>query len=179
MKHVGKIRIRFSLRTLLAVMLCVSVILATFVLQIILPSQQEHRRIAMISESVPDAQVFTAPKGQFAVRHFLGDRFSERAVHVHLSDPAVTDAWISENLTQLRHIETLSILSSNITDKGLAEISRLPSLKSLNLVNTKISESAFYEFRKSKPSSVFHLGTKLPDGTFTWLPGLKNPDDAK
>ena len=179
MKHVRKIRIRFSLRTLLAVMLCVSIFLAIFVLQVVVPSQQEHRRIAMISESVPDAQVFTEPKGQFAIRHLLGDRFSERAVHVHLSDPAVTDAWISEKLTQLRHIETLSILSSNVTDKGLAEISRLPSLKSLNLVNTRISESAFYKFRKSKPYSVVHLSTKLPDGTFIRLPRLKKTDGAE
>lgn len=165
MNQSPKSRFRFSIRTLLIATASVSVFLAIIVLQILVPWQHECRRIEKISESIPDAQVYTEPQGQFAFRHFFGDRYSERAVHVHLSDPIISDDWIVEHLLHLRHIETLSIKSPNISDAGLKQLASLPNLMSLNLVNADVTKDAVIEFRSDRPRVVVYCSVKNSDGT--------------
>ena len=149
-----KIRFRFSLRALLVAIACVSIFLATVVVHVFYPSWRERSSISLILESVPGAQVFTEPKGQFTFRHFFGDFYSERAVHVHLSDRIVTDEWIAKHLLTLNHLETLSITSCNVTDAAMTTLSSLPNLRSLNLVDTKIATQTLLKFRKDNPRIV-------------------------
>ena len=122
-------RPRFSIRTLLIAMACIAIFLATFVLQIVMPWEQESRLIAKIAESSPNAQLFTEPKGQLWFRHFFGDRYSQRLVYVHLDGSEITDEWLSEHLSQLKHVEVLSIKSPNVTDAGLQQLKAIPNLK--------------------------------------------------
>ena len=160
------LKFRFSLRALLVLLACIAVFLASFVVRIVQPWQAERRAIASISDSVPDAQVFTEPRGQFAFRHFFGDSYSERVVYVHLSDQHVTDEWINEHLSKLQHIEVLTINSPNVTNSGMEQIEAIPSIKSLHLVNTRVSGSAVKKFRTARPSVVLTTGIKMADGTF-------------
>ncbi len=95
-------------------------------------------------------QVFTEPQGQYFFRQFAGDALSQRAVYVHLDDPRVTDDWL-RNLGNLKHIEVLSIKSSNVTDVGLKRLRSLSNLRDLQLVDTQVSESGIAELRKALP----------------------------
>lgn len=98
-----------------------------------------------------NAQVYTEPRGQFLLRQFIGDKFSERSIYLHLDNPRVDDAWIKQ-LGPMQHIEVLSIKSPNLSDMGLKELANWPNLRSLNLVDTQVTDSAIASLRKMHPS---------------------------
>jgi hypothetical protein len=140
-------QLRFRLRTLLASVAVVAVLL-WFVQAYVLSFLQEQRQIVTVRQL--RSQVYTEPQGQYLFRQFAGDALSQRAVYVHLDDPRVTDDWL-ENLRDLKHIEVLSIKSANVTDAGLKHLLGLRNLRDLNLVNTQVSESGVTELRDALP----------------------------
>ena len=98
-----------------------------------------------------NAQVSTEPRGQFLLRQFIGDTLSQRSIYLHLDDPRIDDYWIKK-LHGMEHVEVLSIKSSNLTDAGLMELRNWPSLTSLNLVDTDVTDSGIEALRQSLPS---------------------------
>jgi len=98
-----------------------------------------------------NAQVFTEPRGQFLLRQFIGDTFSKRSIYLHLNDPRVDDNLMKQ-LGPMQHIEVLSIKSPNLSDIGLEELANWPNLRSLNLVDTKVTDSAIMSLRKLHPN---------------------------
>jgi hypothetical protein len=57
-----------------------------------------------------------------------------------------------KQLGPMQHIEVLSIKSPNLSDVGLKELVNWPNLKSLNLVDTTVSDTAIVSLRKIHPS---------------------------
>jgi hypothetical protein len=97
-----------------------------------------------------DGQVFTEARGQYLFRQFAGDRLSQRAIYVHLSDPRVDDATLAVVAT-LPYTEVLTIRSAKVTDEGLRALERLPHLAELVLVDTQVTEEGLARLRKALP----------------------------
>lgn len=135
---------RFALRTLLVGMVVLSGLLA-----IIAPWYRDHRKRRLLQ--AVDAQVFTEPRGQFFLRQFVGDSISQRSVCVHLDDPRVNDEWLKQ-IAGMEHAEVLSIKSAHVTDVGLLELRRWPSLISLALVDTQVTDAGIKKLRESMPN---------------------------
>ncbi len=134
-------RLRISLRSSL-ILTGVCAVACAFVL----PSIVERRRIQRLSGT--GVQIYTEPRGQYLLRQLAGDFVSERAVYVHLDDPKIDDVWL-EKLHQFPYIETLSIKSPQVTDKGLANLENLPNLMSLDLIDTNATPAGIAKLRQS------------------------------
>jgi Leucine Rich repeat len=141
-------RLQFGIRTFLIGVAVVSVLLAV-ANAILVPWYIDRGKFAMLKEV--DAQVFTEPRGQFLLRQFVGDTFSERSIYLHLNDPRIDDGWLKD-VGGMQHIEVLSIKSSKLTDTGLMELRNWPNLQSLNLVDTKVTNSGIAALRQSLPN---------------------------
>ena len=120
--------------------------------------QAEHRKIARIRAlgdgTGQDGHVSTEPRGQYFFRQFFGDKLSHRAVYVHLSGDKVNDIWLRDNLSDLKHVEVLSISSPNVTDRGLSHLATLKSLKRLTLDQTQVTDGGVDKLRKDFPGLV-------------------------
>jgi hypothetical protein len=141
-------RFQFGLRTFLIGVTLIALTLAASI-AVLRPWYVDRGKIETLKNF--NAQVFTEPRGQFLLRHFIGDSFSERSIYLHLDDPRVDDDWLKQ-LGPMQHIEVLSIKSPNLSDVGLQELVKWPKLQSLNIVDTKISDSAIETLRKIHPS---------------------------
>lgn len=140
-------RFQFGLRTFLIGITVLSVALAALI-PVLVPLYVDRSKIETLNQV--NAQVFTEPRGQFLLRQFLGDTLSERSIYLHLDDARVDDDWI-KHLGHMQHIEVLSIKSPNLSDAGLMELRNWPNLQSLNLVDTKVSESGIASLRELHP----------------------------
>lgn len=134
-------RLRISLRSSL-ILTTVCALACAFVL----PAIVERGRIQRLSGK--GVQIYTEPRGQYFLRQFAGDYLSERVVHVHLDDPQIDDVWL-EKLHQFPYIETLSIKSPQITNKGLAILENLPNLMSLDLIDTNTTSAGIAKLRQT------------------------------
>lgn len=141
-------RLQFSVRTFLIAVGVVSVLLSV-ASAVVFPWYVERSKIAMLKQV--NAQVFTEPRGQFLIRQFIGDTFSERSVCLHLDDSRVDDNWIKK-VGGMQHIEVLSIKSSEFSDIGLMELRNWPKLQDLNLVDTKVTDKALAALKLSLPN---------------------------
>jgi hypothetical protein len=141
-------RLQFGLRAFL-IGVTLSALLLVALVAVLYPWYEDRGKIETLKSF--NAQVFIEPRGQFLLRQFIGDSFSERSVYLHLDDPRVDDEWV-KSLGLMRHIEVLSIKSPNLSDEGLRELVNWPSLQSLNLVDTKVSDSAILSLRKVHPN---------------------------
>ena len=141
-------RFQFGLRTFLIGITVLSVTLAAL-LPVLVPLYVDRSKIDTLKEV--NAQVFTEPRGQFLLRQFVGDTFSERSIYLHLDDARVDDEWM-KRLGHMQHIEVLSIKSPNLSDAGLMELRNWPNLQSLNLVDTKVTDSGIASLRELHPN---------------------------
>lgn len=141
-------RFQFGLRTFLIGVTVLSIALAAST-AVLVPWYADRNKIDTLKEV--NAQVATEPRSQFLLRQFVGDTFSERSIYLHLNDARVDDDWI-KRLGHMQHIEVLSIKSPNLTDAGLMELMNWPSLRSLNLVDTKVTDSATASLRELHPN---------------------------
>lgn len=144
-------RFRFRLRTFFIGITLMAITLSASI-SVLRPWYMERSKIEIVKKM--NAQVFTEPRGQFLLRQFIGDRFSERSVYLHLDDPRVDDAWLKQ-IGPMQHIEVLSIKSPNLTDIGLKELASWPNLQSLNLVDTQVTDPAIVSLRELHPSLRF------------------------
>lgn len=140
-------RLQFGTRTFLIGVAVVSALLA-IANALFVPWYFDRGKIAILKEV--NAQVYTEPRGQFFLRQFIGDTFSERSIYLHLNDSRIDDDWLRD-VGGMQHIEVLSIKSSKLTDTGLMELMRWPNLQSLNLVDTKVTDSGIAALRQSLP----------------------------
>ena len=141
-------RFQFRLRTFLIGMTMLSVVLAASI-AVLVPWYVDRSKIDALKKV--NAQVFTEPRGQFLLRQVLGDTLSERSVYLHLNDARVDDDWI-KRLGHMQHIEVLSIKSPNLSDAGLMELKNWPNLQSLNLLDTKVTNTAIASLRELHPN---------------------------
>ena len=141
-------RLQFGIRTFLIGIGVVSVLLAV-ANAILVPWYFDRGKIAMLKQV--NAQVFTEPRGQFLIRQFIGDTFSERSIYLHLNDSRIDDDWLKD-VGGMQYIEVLSIKSSKLTDTGLMELRNWPNLQRLNLVDTKVTDSGISALRQSLPN---------------------------
>jgi hypothetical protein len=122
----------------------------------VLSYQAELRTIARIKAlgdgTGQHGQVFTEARGQYFFRQLFGDQFSQRAVYVHLFDEKVNDNWLRDNLSDLQHVEYLTISSPNVTDRGLSCLVRLKSLRQLTLDRTQVTAAGVDKLRLDLPS---------------------------
>ena len=141
-------KFQFGLRTFF---LCVTLTALTLTasIAVLRPWYLDRSKNVLLKDV--NAQVFSEPRGQFLLRQFIGDTFSERSIYLHLDNPRVDDDWIKQ-LGPMQHIEVLSIKSPNLSDMGLKELANWPNLRRLNLVDTKVTDSAIASLRKMHPS---------------------------
>ena len=64
---------------------------------------------------------------------------------------SLDDDWI-KRLGHMQHIEVLSIKSPNLSDAGLMELKNWPNLQSLNLLDTKVTNTAIASLRELHPN---------------------------
>ncbi len=86
-------RFQFGLRTFLIGVTLISVAFA-FVMPVLVPWYVDRCKIDTLKEV--NAQVYTEPRDQFLLRHFIGDTLSQRSIYLHLADERVDDDWIRE-----------------------------------------------------------------------------------
>ena len=140
-------RFQFGIRTFFVAVAILGVLLAVSN-AVLVPWNIDRGKIVELRKI--NAQVFTEPRGQFLLRQFVGDTFSQRSIYLHLDDSRVNDDWL-KRLGPMQHIEVLSIKSPNVSDVGLTELTSWPNLMDLNLVDTKVTDSAIEALRKSHP----------------------------
>ncbi|MCA9193430.1 MAG: hypothetical protein KDB03_16775 [Planctomycetales bacterium] len=136
-------KFRFSLKFLLLIMVVCALTSATYV-----PPLVERARAAGLTKS--GVQMLTEPRGQFFLRQFIGDSFSERVVYVHLDGSDIDDMWL-QKISQFPYIEVVTIKSENVTDEGLQFLTCLPNLMSLVLVDTQVTSEGVTNFRNCAP----------------------------
>jgi len=129
--------------------LILAVTLAAVFLAWLSPWIRERERIGFLSRF--GWYVSTDARGQYLIRQFVGDRFSQRAVAVNLNDSRIDDEWLA-NLRGLEHIEVLLINSPNISNDGLRSLEDLTNLMSLHLCGTQVSNDGIERLRRELPT---------------------------
>jgi hypothetical protein len=174
--------LQFSLRTLLVLMLMISVPLGVLASKI--RKAREQRIVVQKIQELDGMAIHCGqleprekwpPRIPLWLRKTLGDDFFRTINYVHLRGPKVTDAELVRlrALPQLRslylrgsrvtdaglvhvcglpHLRTLSLNSTGVTDAGLVCLRGLTSLKSLSLAETHVTATGVAELQQALPN---------------------------
>jgi hypothetical protein len=80
-----------------------------------------------------------------------------------------------KNLADVESVICLHILSSEVTDAGLAHLRRMNNLEELHILGTKITDGGLAHLRKLKSLARLHLlGTRITGAGLAHLQGMPN-----
>jgi hypothetical protein len=175
--------LQFTLRTMLVLILIVSVPLGWFAHKLRQAEQQREavREIEEIGGTAVQCPNFD-PRDSWAsrvpsrLRRTLGDEFFVTVNYVSLSGARITDTDLMRlrafprlralyarrcrvtdaglvHLRELVHLEELSLHSTRITDAGLEHLRGLTQLQVLWLRNTQVTDAGVTELQKALPNA--------------------------
>jgi hypothetical protein len=157
-------RLRFSLRTLLLLMLVLGAFFGWFG-KIAIQARRQQKIVGMIHEMGgeiayrrPGKSEFltTPPRGPWLIRDILGrDAFGEVA-YIHFRKD-VSDSDLAR-LVELAYLELVIAHGPKITDIGLAHLAGLPKLTSLNLDQTTITKAGLKHLVSARHLRELTLG---------------------
>ena len=96
------------------------------------------------------ADVFTEPRGLYLLRQFTGDRVAERVTWVQCIGRQFNDHSLG-TLEGLDDVESLMIISPNVSDVGLSHLTHLRKLTGLYLGDTRVTEEGVNALRRALP----------------------------
>jgi len=96
------------------------------------------------------AYVLPEPRGLYLLRQFAGDRVAERAVRVQCIGLQFDDRSL-EALEGLGEVESLMIISPNVSDAGLSHLKHLEKLTGLVLLDTQVTNQGVIALRQALP----------------------------
>lgn len=75
--------------------------------------------------------------------------------------PTLRTLWLSGtkidsglgHLSGMQHLESLTLMQTDVSDAGLASLKDLPKLKSVDLVGTNVTDAGVSEFKKANPNA--------------------------
>lgn len=173
--------LRFSLRTLLILMLVLGAFFGWFG-KIAIQARRQQKIVGMIGEMGgevayrrPGKPGFFSgpPRGPWPLRDIFGDAaFYEVEYLDFRKDVSDTDL---ARLVDLDHLEFVIANGPGITDVGLAHLARLPKLTGLNLNRTTITKDGLKQLAAAKQLRELTLGG--PTVTNDMLAGLESLQD--
>jgi hypothetical protein len=188
---------QFSLRTLLAFVVAISLPLAWLAMKAKRANEQRSAVEAirdlggyveydheykfcyfhehLIGPSVPfDLSEDPPPPGPVWLRALLGDDFFAAAVYVEGSDDADKIVSHVEQLPYLRHL-SVGVASQDcpVTDASLVQLKGLTRLETLRLYHTRVTDAGLVHLQGlSQLESLELCGTKVTDAGLVHLQGL-------
>lgn len=139
-RHAYQRWLQFRLRTLLIVVLLLSLPLSWFGTRLARAGKQREAVVAIkrLGGSVvydwEDASSSSAAKPPSSwLRTLLGDDFFDTIVRVEFWDPCVTNADL-KHVDVLTELQTLVLFSTHVTDSGLVHLEHLSELRTLSLL---------------------------------------------
>jgi hypothetical protein len=115
---------------------------------------------------IPEAE----PPGPFWLRRILGDDFFTNVTKLHLRD--LSDDKL-DCLDAFGRLEWLDLTDTQVTDAGLAHVSGLIQLRTLNLRATRVGDAGLDNLRTLKKLQTLDLdGTDVGDAGLLQIAGL-------
>lgn len=150
-----KRRIRFTTRTLFAVVTLLAILCAFFGARAV-REVREHRATTQITRlggrfDHRPADMLTRDGWVARSMTLLVYEDFARVTHVSLDRTQIRDDDLAV-LASLPNLEGLDISNTDITDAGVVHLSMLPHLKYINAQKTKLSESGVNELKSRRPS---------------------------
>ncbi len=145
-------RFQYSLRTLLLVMLLVSIGMSWFAIKMQKARKQKAavEAIKKLGGEVTYDWTFdksqSGPPGPAWMRGLLGADFFGRVVIVSLDFTQVTDIGL-EPLEELGQLKGLFLSGTHVTDAGLKHISKLNQLQTLSLIGTQVTDGGLEQLK--------------------------------
>ena len=158
-----KHRFRFSLRTLLIVVVLLSVALGWFALKM-REAERQRQAVEAISEAhgwfyydyeldesgrLMQGQERPAPAW---LRKLVGDDFFADVVRVSLPYRRRVDDVFLKRLMALTGLRSLRLSGTQVTDEGLKHLEGLTKLEHLELDGTEVTDEGIEELRKALPN---------------------------
>ncbi|MCA9170083.1 MAG: hypothetical protein KDB23_20545 [Planctomycetales bacterium] len=150
-----KRRIRFTTRTLFAVVTLLAILCAFFGARAVREVREHHAttqitRLGGRFDHQP-AGILTRDGWVTRSMSFLVYEGFARVTHVSLDRTRVLDDDLAV-LASLPNLEGLDISNTDITDAGVVHLAMLPNLKYINAQRTKLSEAGVNELKSHRPS---------------------------
>lgn len=168
---------RFSLRTLLVVVLLLSVPMGWFAVKL---RQAEKQRKAVEAICQVGGEViydYQLPGRELPIpawlRDLIGEDFFSDVAVVNLSTEVVGDKMIDDHLKTLPSLEGVGLFSTRVTDAGIAHLKGLTNLKNLNLYNTPVTDAGVEHLKGLMRLEQLDLSsTQVTDKGLIHLEGL-------
>src|SRR5262245_16466802 len=156
-------RLRFSLRTLLFMMLVLGAFFGWFG-KIAIQARRQQKIVAMIHEMGGEVAYrhskgtfeTVPPRGPWLLRSIFGDAAFCEVEYVHFLKDA-SDADFAR-LVGLERLQYVTASGPKITDDGLAHLARLPALSSLNLIRPTITNGGLKQLAGASRLEELSLG---------------------
>lgn len=114
---------------------------------------QAGGKVISTSSEIPIESVAKIPEGNFSVRE------------IDLTDAKIKELDMKK-FVDLPYLESLNLHGTNLTDKGLANISGLPRLQSLEIAYTRVTDEEVSKLtRFPKLRKIFLYGTAVKPQT--------------
>lgn len=178
---------RFSLRTLLVVVLLLSLPLGWFAVKL-RQAEKQRKAVEAIREArgrvvydyeLKDDEFYVRPEppGPAWLRRLVGDDFFADVVHILTTDwpdpPRQSGDVFLGHVNGLRHLESLNLFVTPVTDAGMENLEGLTTLETLTLYGTQITDGGVGNIKGlSKLESLSFCDTKVTDGGLENLVGL-------
>ncbi len=170
-------RFRFSLRTLLIVVVLLSLPLGWFALKL---RQAERQRQAV--EAIREAGGYVSYDYEFSGQEppsparltgLLGEDFFADVVYVNLDYPAKAGDVDLEQVETLTALSGLSLSRTQVTDEGLVHLKGLTKLESLGLWDTQITDAGLAHLKGLAGLETLSLiNTRITNAGLENLKGL-------
>ena len=174
-----RFRLQFSLRSLLIILLLVSIGMSWIGVKMH-HARGQRRAVEAISELGGWVQYHwqiagkTEPPGPGWLRELFGVDLFANVAQVSLKETAATDADL-EHLDDLPHLAILDLADTQITDAGLEHLGRLNALAVLHLSGTGITDAGLEDVRDlSNLQELMLIETHVTDAGMEHLTGLVN-----
>ena len=173
-------KFRFSLRTLMAVMVLLSVALGWFGWKL-REAERQRRAVEAIREAGGhvwydyDVDVIgTADSSAPAwLTKLLGEDFFSDVAIVNLSTEVVGDEMLHDHLKGLTKLESLSLVSTQVTDGGIAHLVGATHLRNLTVYDTPLTDGGIAHLvGLTKLERLDLSGTQVTDSGIRHLKGL-------
>lgn len=183
-------RVRFTLRTLLVLVLLLSLPLAYLAVRI-RRGQVQQRAAGHVNELGGMVVYYhqldmsgnyygrSEPGAPRWVRSLLGDDVFRQVVAVNLHQCEVHDDDLP-NFTSLEHLAALDLGCTQVTDRGLVQLAAFANLESLDLHNTKITNDGLQHLKPLTKLKTLNIsGTAIGDEGLVHLATLPALSDVR
>ena len=175
--------LRFSIRSLLLLIALIAIPLAWKVnraqnqRRVVAEVERLKGSIVWVHEELPPFYSDNDPPGPLWLRNILGDDFFADVCRIDIANPNCDDDTLAQIAT-LPSLNTISLMSDGITDRGRAYLTHLKTLETLLINSERVTDSGLKHVAQLPPRLV-NLLLDCPQVTSAGLQFLNGRDNFR